>query len=387
MGDIELPNLTIRIAADLSGIEAGAWNALGGSEHPFVSHAFLWALEESGSATPETGWAAQHVLVEDENGELLGAAPLYLKSHSQGEYIFDHGWADAFERAGGRYYPKALMAVPFTPVTGPRLLVRADAPEGLSRTVLAGCMEVTRQLDISSLHINFLPENDWNDCGASGLLQRTGEQFHWFNRGYETFDDFLSELSSRKRKTIRRERRDALASGDLEFETVRGGEITEEHWDAFFGFYMDTGSRKWGRPYLSREFFSLLSESLGDSVVLFLVRREGRYVAGALNLAGSDALYGRYWGCVEDHPFLHFEVCYYRAIDYAIEHKLDRVEAGAQGPHKLARGYLPVYTYSAHWIRNDSFRDAVAGYLDNEREHVDDEIEYLEERSPFRKED
>jgi len=385
MGDIEPPSIVIRVAQSMAEVDAAAWDALGGNDHPFVSHAFLNALEQSGSATAETGWMPQHVLVEDEGGKLIGAAPLYLKSHSQGEYIFDHGWAEAFERAGGQYYPKALIAVPFTPVTGPRLLTAPGAPETVKQTLLAGCMEVCRRIDISTLHINFLSEEDWELCGKSGLLQRTSEQFHWLNQGYKTFDDFLDHLASRKRKAIRKERREALAGGDLEIETVTGADITEAHWDAFFAFYMDTGSRKWGRPYLTREFFSQLSRTAGDAVVLFMVRREGRYIAGALNLVGSDCLYGRYWGCIEDHPYLHFEVCYYRAIDYAIEHGLARVEAGAQGPHKLARGYLPVHTYSAHWIRDTGFRDAVERYLAQEREHVADEIEYLGERGPFRK--
>ena len=385
MGDIEPPTIVIRVAQRMADVDAAAWDAMGGHDHPFVSHAFLNALEESGSATAETGWMAQHVLVEDEGGNLIAGAPLYLKSHSQGEYVFDHGWAEGFERAGGQYYPKALVAVPFTPVTGPRLLSAPGAPETIKQTLLAGCMEVCRRIDISTLHINFLSEEDWQLCGHSGLLQRTAEQFHWLNQGYRTFDDFLADLASRKRKAIRKERREALASGELEIETITGGDISEEHWDAFFGFYMDTGSRKWGRPYLTREFFSQLSRTVGDAVVLFMVRRAGRYVAGALNLAGHDCLYGRYWGCVEDHPYLHFEVCYYRAIDYAIEHGLQRVEAGAQGPHKLARGYLPVHTYSAHWIRDPGFHDAVERYLSQEREHVADEIEYLEERGPFRK--
>ncbi len=385
MGDIEKPAVTIRVAAHMKDVEAEAWDALGGRDHPFVAHAFLKALEESGSATPQTGWASQHILVEDQAGTLIGGAPLYLKSHSQGEYIFDHGWADGFERAGGRYYPKALVAVPFTPVTGPRLLTHPEAPPEVRETVLAGLMEVTRRLEVSSLHINFPSEDEWDFCGEAGLLQRTSEQFHWFNDGYDTFDDFLAALSSRKRKAIRRERRGALESGELEIETVTGAAITEAHWDAFFAFYQDTGSRKWGSPYLTRDFFSRIGEAMPDAVVLFMVRRAGRYVAGALNLVGSEALYGRYWGCLEDHPFLHFEVCYYRAIDYAIEHKLDRVEAGAQGPHKLARGYLPVHTRSAHWIRNPAFRDAVANYLDHERREIDREIEYLEDRGPFKK--
>ena len=387
MGDIEQPAITIRVAASMADVDAAQWDALGGDKHPFVSHAFLLAAEESGSATPETGWAAQHILVEAPDGRLMGAAPLYLKSHSQGEYIFDHGWADAFERAGGQYFPKGLVGVPFTPVTGPRLLVHPDAPEDTRGNVLAGCLEVSRRIGVSSLHINFLPEEEWEFCGQAGLLQRTSEQFHWLNKDYQTFDDFLVDLSSRKRKAIRKERRGALAGGELEIEVISGDDLREEHWDAFFAFYTDTGARKWGRPYLTREFFTQISETMPDRIVLFMVKRAERYIAGALNLVGHDCLYGRYWGCVEDHPFLHFEVCYYQAIDYAIKHGLARVEAGAQGPHKLARGYLPTHTYSAHHIANAGFRDAVENYLDHERQQIDQDIEYLESPGPFKKTD
>ena len=385
MGDIEQPSVTIKVVGSMSAIDSHDWDACAGPENPFVRHAFLDALEESGSATAKTGWAPYHLVIEGHDGRLVGAAPMYVKSHSQGEYIFDHAWAHAYEQAGGRYYPKLLIAVPFTPATGPRLLVRPDQDRPQVETnLLAGALEAARQAKVSSVNINFPTEGEWRRLGDAGFLRRTGEQFHWLNEGYETFDDFLAALSSRKRKAIRRERRGATESG-IDIETITGGDITEEHWDAFFRFYLDTGSRKWGRPYLTREFFSLIGETMPESVVLILARRDGVYVAGALNLVGSDALFGRYWGCAEDHPFLHFEVCYYRAIDYAIEHGLARVEAGAQGPHKLSRGYLPTHTYSAHWIRDKGFRDAVADYLERERSQVDHEINVLDTYSPFKK--
>jgi hypothetical protein len=366
-------------------IPAGEWDACAGPDNPFVSHAFLSALEDSGCARPETGWGPYHIVMEDDAGHLVGAVPMYLKGHSQGEYIFDHGWANALERAGGRYYPKLLVAVPFVPATGPRLLVRPGPNAAQVRDQLvAGCIEAARQLKVSTLHFNFLTEPDWQRMGALGLLQRTGEQFHWYNRGYDSFDAFLDDLSSRKRKTIRRERRAALES-DVEIEIFQGPGLKEEHWDAFHRFYMDTGGRKWGRPYLNRKFFSLVSERMAERIALVLCRRNGKWIAGALNFVGTDCIYGRHWGCTEDHRFLHFEACYYRAIDYAIEHKLARVEAGAQGPHKLARGYLPTHIYSAHWIENRSFRRAVEDYLEHERAEVDREIDYLEEFAPFRK--
>jgi len=321
----------------------------------------------------------------DGAGHLLGAMPLYLKSHSLGEYVFDHGWAEAYERAGGRYYPKLLAAVPFTPVTGPRLLVRPELPyPKLGRTLIAGAVTLAEQNKLSSLHITFPTETEWRLCGEMGLLQRTGEQFHWRNRDYGGFDDFLGDLSARKRKTIRRERRDATANG-ITVETLSGSDLREEHWDAMFGFYMDTGCRKWGRPYLNRDFFRRLHDGMADAVVLNLARRAGRWIAGALNLKGRDTLYGRYWGAIEHHPFLHFELCYYRAIDYAIAHKLDRVEAGAQGEHKLARGYLPVATYSAHHLCDQRFHRAVAQFLDRERRHVAAELDALAQYSPFRR--
>ena len=384
MGDIDAREVTLRVVAGLSEVPAAEWDACAGGDNPFVSHAFLSALEDSGSAVRETGWLAQHVLMEQADGRLIGAVPMYLKSHSQGEYIFDHGWAQAYEQAGGDYYPKLQVAVPFTPATGPRFLVRpGPATTETTRTLIAGTTEIARRLNVSSLHITFPTEREWRLAGEADLLQRTSEQFHWLNRGYGCFDDFLASLASRKRKAIRKERRGPGEAG-IEIEVLSGADLREAHWDAFFQFYLDTGGRKWGRPYLTRQFFSLLGERLADRVVLILARRAGRYIAGALNLKGTDTLYGRYWGAIEDHRFLHFEACYYQAIQYAIDHGLDRVEAGAQGPHKIARGYLPIRTYSAHWIRDPGFRRAVAEYLDHERREVDAEIAYLGEHSPFR---
>ena len=385
MGDSEPTALTVRAVNGMEQVDAAAWDALAGDGHPFTAHAFLSALEDSGSATMRTGWAPHHLLMEDAAGNLLGAMAMYAKDHSQGEYVFDYGWANAYERAGGRYYPKLQASVPFTPVTGPRLLVRPGANrDELAGYLLAGSVEVARRLNVSSMHITFPTEREWELMGESGLLQRTGEQFHWLNHGYGDFDDFLNDLASRKRKAVRKERRQALAPG-IEIEVLSGSAIAEDHWEAFFRFYMDTGSRKWGTPYLTRSFFSLLSERMADAVVLILARRAGRYIAGALNLQSADTLYGRYWGCVEHHDCLHFEVCYYQAIEYAIDHGLARVEAGAQGPHKLARGYMPVKTYSAHWIRDQGFHEAVERYLRQERREIDSEIDYIgEHHSPFR---
>lgn len=386
MGDAE--QAIIKVAQSLDAVDAEAWDACanppGEPSNPFVSHAFLSALEDSGSATRRTGWAPYHLLLEDGCGGLAGAMPMYLKSHSRGEYVFDHGWAEAFHRAGGDYYPKLQVSVPFTPATGPRLLTRpGPGREVAEQNLLAGALEVARRSGVSSVHWTFLPERQWTHLGRHGLLQRTDQQFHWHNRGYGSFDDFLADLSSRKRKMIRKERERALANG-IEIEWATGSTLTEDHWDAFFAFYMDTGSRKWGSPYLTREFFSLVNERLPNDTLLVLARRNGRIIAGALNFIGSDALYGRNWGAIEHHPFLHFECCYYQAIEFAIAHGLARVEAGAQGEHKLARGYLPAKTYSAHWIANPSFREAVADYLEQERRYVERDIAALGEYSPFR---
>lgn len=382
---------TIRAISQVSDLKREDWEPCanpGGDvpDDPFLSYEFLAAVEDSGSATPESGWAPHHLAMESSLGEVVGVVPLYLKGHSQGEYVFDHGWADAFYRAGGEYYPKLLGAVPFTPVTGRRVLVKpgvnAAAIEG---HLIAAAIEVTKQLGVSSLHFNFLQESQWEQLSQLGFLGRTDQQFHWCNSEYQTFDDFLAQLSSKKRKNLKRERRLAVENG-IVIHWLTGSDLQEAHWDAFYRFYMDTGSRKWGRPYLTREFFSLINESMADRILLIMCEREGRYIAGALNFIGGEALYGRNWGCTEDHPFLHFEACYYQAIDFAIERGLKRVEAGAQGPHKLARGYLPTRTYSAHWIANESFRDAVDNYLTRERRYVDDEIEMIQHHSPFRKE-
>jgi len=385
-------NFTARTLSSLAGVTPAEWDALanpseceGGQPYnPFVSHAFLNALEESGSATPETGWAPAHMLLE-QDGTLVGAAPAYLKSHSQGEYVFDHGWADAFERAGGHYFPKLQCAVPFTPATGPRLLIAPGEDASLHRTALASALvQMLEHHDLSSMHITFLPEADWQALGEIGFLQRTDQQFHWLNKDYNTFDNFLGELSSAKRKNLRKERTRALEAG-LEIEWLTGREITEAHWDAFWVFYQDTGSRKWGRPYLTREFFSLVGERMADDILLIFAKRNGVPIAGALNLIGGDTLFGRYWGCTEFHKFLHFELSYYQAIDFAIERGLKRVEAGAQGGHKLVRGYEPVTTYSAHWITDPGFRAAVAEYLTREREYVSEDMEAMRRHTPFRK--
>jgi hypothetical protein len=354
--------------------------------NPFVSYAFLSALEDSGCVGKKTGWAPLHILVEDEAGELLGAAPCYLKSHSMGEYVFDHSWADAYQRAGGRYYPKLQVAVPFTPANGPRLLVRDSASgEHIRNQLVAGLRAVRQQTNASSIHATFLQEADLEAFTSNGFLRRDDQQFHWFNEGYATFEDFLAALSSRKRKAIRRERRDALGEG-ITVEWLTGSDITEAHWDAFYTFYMDTGSRKWGKPYLNRRFFSLIGERMADRVLLVMAKRAGQYIAGAINFIGDRRLYGRNWGCIEDHPFLHFEICYYQAMDFAIARKLDRVEAGAQGEHKLARGYKPVITSSAHDLADPGLKRAVGDYLEQERRYVREAADELSVATPFRRE-
>jgi len=373
MADRE-PEILARLASGVGAVDAKSWNVLAGGD-PFLGHAFLASLEDSGSVGPGTGWTPAPLLVE-QDGTLLAATPSYLKSHSQGEYVFDHAWADAWQRAGGSYYPKLQIAVPFTPVPGPRLL--GSRPQQL----LAAAEALTVQNDLSSAHITFIDEAGAAACQEHGWLIRHGLQYHWFNRGYATFDDFLAALSSRKRKTIRKER--IAAREGLEFRALRGGEIGKADWDAFWAFYQDTGSRKWGHPYLTRSFFDLVSERMGDAVLLFLACSEGAPIAGALNFIGPDTLYGRYWGCTEDVPFLHFELCYYQAIEWACANGLACVQAGAQGEHKLARGYEPVVTRSAHFIPNASFRAAVADYLENERSGVDSEIEWLREGLPYR---
>lgn len=377
--------LEAHVLPSIGAVAPADWDRCAGAANPFVRHAFLSALEESGSSAAETGWLPRHVVLENGAGAVLGAVPMYLKSHSYGEYVFDHGWAEAFERAGGRYYPKLQIAVPFTPVTGPRLLAPEGPEAGAVRAALLGaCVELCGRLGASSLHVTFPTEAEFDLMGEAGLLRRTGVQFHWLNEGYGSFDDFLDSLASRKRKQIRKERR-VVAEAGISIETLSGADIEERHWDAFFAFYRETGSRKWGVPYLTRPFFSMLGERMGDAVVMVMVERAGRPVAAALNLAGADTLYGRNWGCIEDHRFLHFEACYYRAIDYAIAHGLKRVEAGAQGPHKLARGYLPVPTYSNHWVADEGLRDAVSRYLVHETRQVDAELAVLEKHGPFRR--
>jgi hypothetical protein len=412
MTEIEL---RIRIVQSLAEVPAAAWNACtahsvtdaikakheaeltpvdnisselstrGNLNNPFVTHEFLSSLEEGASVGGRTGWQPQHLLAEDTSGALLGAAPCYVKTHSRGEYVFDHGWAEAFERAGGDYYPKLQVAVPFTPVTGPRLLARPGQTAEAVRGALADALvEITSANELSSAHVTFLTEPEWRALGARGFLQRTDQQFHWENGGYATFEDFLAALASRKRKTIRRERKDALSAG-IDVCWLTGSDLTEAVWDAFFAFYMETGSRKWGRPYLTRKFFSIVAEKMRERILLVMARRAGRWIAGAINFIGADTLYGRNWGAIEHHPFLHFELCYYQAIDYAIARGLKRVEAGAQGEHKLARGYLPHTTYSAHFIANPALRRAVADYLSRERVYVKAAAEELAAAAPFRK--
>jgi uncharacterized protein len=352
--------------------------------NPFVSHAFFSALEASGSATARTGWGPRHLLARLD-GAIAGVVPCYLKSHSQGEYVFDRGWADAYQRAGGRYYPKLQVSVPFTPATGPRLLIRDGVDQEHIRTALAsGLVALCDATDASSVHVTFAPEAEAKFLASCGFLQRNDQQFHWRNQGYGSFEDFLATLNSRHRKAIRRERRDALAEG-ITIHALNGSDITEDAWDAFFAFYMETGSRKWGRPYLTRSFYSLVGQSMSKDVALIMAKRNGRWIAGAINFIGSDTLFGRHWGAIEHHPFLHFEVCYYQAIDFAIRHGLKTVEAGAQGEHKLARGYLPQTTYSAHYIADPDLRRAISDYLRRERAYVAEAARELSDAAPFRK--
>jgi predicted N-acyltransferase len=378
----------VRVHRRITEIGKAGWDACAANPahqgNPFISYAFLDALEQSGCAVAQTGWAPHHLAVEDETGAIAAVMPLYLKSHSQGEYVFDHSWAQAYEQAGGRYYPKLQCASPFSPVTGPRLLVRADTdPVIAKRTLLSGAVSLAERLNASSVHITFPSKNDWDFLGEQGLLQRQDQQYHWHNAGYASFEDFLGALSSNRRKTIRRERRDAQAG--LEIIGLTGESLTEQAWDAFYQFYEDTGARKWGRPYLNRQFFTQLGQTLGDRVLLVMAKRGDRFIAGALNLVGDDCIYGRNWGAVEDVPFLHFELCYYQAIEHAIRLGLPRVEAGAQGQHKIARGYLPAAVYSAHFIADQALREPVRRYLDQERAAVQNEMDWLaEEYSPFK---
>jgi predicted N-acyltransferase len=373
-------DVVARMAGGIGAFSAAEWDACAGSGNPFVSHGFLSALEDSGSAIARTGWQPVPIAIDGPDGAPAALLPAYAKSHSQGEYVFDHGWADAWERAGGQYYPKLQIASPFSPATGPRLLLRDPA---LAPALIAAAESVVVQHGLSSAHATFITPDQVSMFEAAGWLIRTDRQFHWLNQGYQSFDDFLGALASRKRKAIRKER--AAAQAGLEIVHLTGDAITEAHWDAFWIFYQDTGARKWGRPYLTRKFFSLLGERMGDKVILMLALRDGQPIAGALNLLGDDALYGRYWGCTEEVPCLHFELCYYQAIDVAIARGLSRVEAGAQGEHKLARGYQPVPTYSAHYIPNPGFRRAVEDYLESERQMVAANIDALDEMGPYRK--
>ena len=361
------------------------WDLCAGSGNPFVSHAFLSTVEDSGSASARTGWLPQHLAVRDEAGKLLACAPMYAKSHSYGEYVFDHGWARAFEQAGGRYYPKLQIASPFSPVPGPRLLINPERRMSIA-DMADGLEQVCRKTRLSSVHVTFCTEAEYEALGQAGWLQRLGVQYHWHNHGFADFDEFLAALTARKRKSIKRERRDANAAG-LTFKTLQGSAITPDIWGAFYGFYESTVDRKWGSAYLTKNFFPLLGERLGDRVVLMIAEDHGRPIAGALNLAGRDTLYGRNWGCIAEHPFLHFELCYYRAIDFAIAHKLAKVEAGAQGEHKIQRGYLPSPTYSGHFVQHAGLRRAIAGFLDEERSARIQEMTALAEFSPFKHND
>jgi len=390
-------SLTVRSVEGLSDVPAAAWDACanppglsveaadGERFNPFVTHAFLFALEQSRSVGGRSGWAPAHLLVEDAAGRLVAAAPTYLKGHSQGEYVFDHSWADAYQRAGGDYYPKLQVAVPFTPVTGRRMLIAADAPSGAREALVAGWRALRKAAGASSVHVTFPNRGDNDALQRAGFLSRTGEQFHFLNEGYQTFDDFLAALASRKRKAIKRERREALGD-DITVEWLTGDDIKPAHWDAFFAFYMETGSRKWGRPYLTREFFDRIGASLASRILLVMAKSGGRYIAGAINFIGDDALYGRNWGAIVERPFLHFEICYYQAIDFAIARRLARVEAGAQGEHKLARGYRPTPTYSVHEFADARFQRAVGDYLAREREAVQEAIADYGEHLPFRRE-
>jgi uncharacterized protein len=376
--------LTVDSIESLAAVDAADWDSCAGADNPFLSHAFLSALEESGCVGPRTGWAARHLVGRDANGTIAGVVPLYVKSHSQGEYVFDHSWAQAYANAGGRYYPKLQACVPFTPVPGARLLARPGPARDAVREALAQALAgLPRRTGVSSLHVTFCAEADAELLADNGLALRRGVQFHWPNRGYATFDDFLATLSHSRRKAIKRERRDVAESG-IEFVALAGGDLTRAHWDAFFEFYVSTSDRKWGNPYLNRRFFDLLHDRLADRTLLVMGRKHGDWVCGALNLIGTDTLYGRNWGASVDVPFLHFEACYYRALDFAIARKLARVEAGAQGEHKLQRGYLPVSTWSAHALRDPGFEKAVREFCRAEDEAMRGHIAELEVEGPYK---
>lgn len=379
-----MAELTLRSIDSIEKIDAAAWDRCAGGDNPFLLHGFLRAMERSGSANKRSGWAASHLLIEDRNQALVAAAPLYLKSHSYGEYVFDWGWAEAWQRSGRDYYPKLQSAVPFTPASGRRLLVRGDQDElELGRLLGRGMEELVARYDLSSAHITFLTEAEARDLAEQGWLLRIGEQYHWHNQGYRHFDDFLAALSSRKRKAIRKEREKAQSMG-VTIHCLTGDQLKPAHWDAFYRFYLDTVEKKWAQAYLTREFFDLLTGPTAERVVLMLAEKDENYVAGALNFLVSDTLFGRDWGALGDFRFLHFEMCYYRAIDFAIERGLKKVEAGAQGEHKISRGYLPVPTYSVHWIREPNFKKAVADFLARERAAMLKQIEFQTEQSPYR---
>jgi uncharacterized protein len=378
--------IRVKVHTAIADIPAAAWDACAGDGNPSVSHAFLNALEESGSTTTRTGWTPQHLSLTGPGGSPVGIVPLYAKTHSYGEYIFDYGWADAYERAGGRYYPKLLAASPFTPVPGPRLMVGEGAGPETRAHLIAGMVELAKRRRISSLHVNFPEPADMQALTEAGFLQRLGQQFHWQNDGYRDFDDYLAALNSRKRKAVRKERREALALG-LEIDVLTGSDLKPRHWDAFYEFYLATSDRKWGSAYLNRRFFALIGERMPEKIVLVMARRGAKYVAGAFNLLGKDTIYGRNWGSYGDYKFLHFECCYYQAIEFAIKQGLQRVEAGAQGPHKIQRGYLPVPTYSAHWVPDPAFRRALAQFLARERDMIEHKMDRLAEFSPFRHEE
>ncbi len=382
--------IEIQVHGSLASIPAPAWDACadpgghGRPVDPFTTHRFLKALEDSGSVGPGTGWQPQYVTAHAD-GQMIAATPLYAKGHSQGEYVFDHNWAHAYENAGGRYYPKLQIAVPFTPATGRRFLTRPGFEDIGQAALMQGAVQVAKTNQLSSIHTTFCTEEEARVGRELGLLHRTGQQFHWINQGYRDFDAFLADLSSRKRKNIRKERAQAQAFGG-EIRSYTGEAIQPQHWDALWTFYQDTGSRKWGSPYLTRAFFDIMHHRMRDDILLVFAERDGVPIAGAMNFLGAKALFGRYWGCIEHHNCLHFEICYYQAIDWAIAHGLERVEAGAQGDHKLARGYMPVTTHSLHWIADEGFAEAIARYLVAEREAIADEIEVLTEYGPFRNE-
>lgn len=382
-----IKSTTVNVLGSINEVEPSDWDSCVDLNHPFCLHGFLSALEDSGSASAESGWLSHHLVIRDDKSNLIACSPLYLKNHSYGEYVFDWSWADAFNKAGGNYYPKLQCAIPFTPVTGNRFLIRdslsISSKEKLEKTLVGAMLQLGEKLGVSSVHVTFPTKNEWLGLGDIGMLLRIGQQFHWKNKNYDNFDEFLADLVSRKRKSIRKER-NSIVNQNLDFQWLSGTDITENIWDTFYQFYLDTIDKKWGQNYLNRDFFSLIGERLRESIVLIIAKDAGKPVAGALNFLGNKTLYGRNWGCNSDYKFLHFEVCYYQAIEYAIQHKLEWVEAGAQGTHKVQRGYLPNITYSAHWIANRSFQDAIRHFLENERLNVEKEIEYLNSHSPFR---